>query len=259
MPIKIPPGVSAEQANGIIQYLQANPEAAKLAYQQAQSMMQAPGFASAMLQAQVVWLCWLFVCGVGGWCGMAAAARGLDGGVAARAPTVSPRKHKHKKKARGPAASPEVLEALRGDPELSHMFDDVRANGASALKKYWEDTELMSKISARMRALQVGGEGGAGGSGEEASGEGGEASAASAELAEGRECVICLSAERDTTVLPCRHMCMCHECATALKTQTNKCPVCRADIESLLHIRIQRGGKAPAGGSGGGGGSSAGA
>jgi len=57
---------------------------------------------------------------------------------------------------------------------------------------------------------------------------------------DGRECVICLSNERDTTVLPCRHMCMCQECASALKTQSNKCPVCRMEIESLLHIKIQR-------------------
>lgn len=28
--------------------------------------------------------------------------------------------------------------------------------------------------------------------------------------AEDRLCVICLVNERDTTVLPCRHMCMCH-------------------------------------------------
>ena len=33
------------------------------------------------------------------------------------------------------------------------------------------------------------------------------------EEAEERLCVICLVNNRDTTVLPCRHMCMCHECA----------------------------------------------
>lgn len=36
---------------------------------------------------------------------------------------------------------------------------------------------------------------------------------------EGNECVICMSAPRDTAALPCRHMCMCHGCASALKTQ----------------------------------------
>lgn len=64
------------------------------------------------------------------------------------------------------------------------------------------------------------------------------------EEGEGRECVICMSAERDTTVLPCRHMCMCQPCASALKTQTNKCPICREEIGSLLHIKIQRKGQA---------------
>lgn len=51
---------------------------------------------------------------------------------------------------------------------------------------------------------------------------------------EGRECVICMSAARDTMVLPCRHMCMCQECASALKTQTSRCPICRDEITSPL-------------------------
>ncbi|KAI8464108.1 MAG: zinc finger, C3HC4 type-domain-containing protein [Monoraphidium minutum] len=79
---------------------------------------------------------------------------------------------------------------------------------------------------------------------------------------EGRECVICMSSGRDTMVLPCRHMCMCQECAAALKTKTNKCPICRNEIASLLHIKIRRkpsskagrSGDGSAGGGGGGGG-----
>lgn len=55
---------------------------------------------------------------------------------------------------------------------------------------------------------------------------------------EGNECVICMSEPRDTTALPCRHMCMCHTCANELKAQTNKCPICRNVISSLLHIKI---------------------
>jgi E3 ubiquitin-protein ligase MGRN1 len=73
-----------------------------------------------------------------------------------------------------------------------------------------------------------------------------------AEDVDGRECVICMSAERDTTVLPCRHMCMCQECAAALKTQTNKCPICRMEIESLLHIKIQQKGAGANGAAGAG-------
>jgi Zinc finger, C3HC4 type (RING finger) len=50
--------------------------------------------------------------------------------------------------------------------------------------------------------------------------------------------VICLVNDRDTTVLPCRHMCMCHECAQELRKQTSKCPICRNHVESLLHIMM---------------------
>ena len=53
----------------------------------------------------------------------------------------------------------------------------------------------------------------------------------------GRDCIICMSEPRDTTVLPCRHMCMCSDCAKVLRFQTNKCPVCRTTVESLLQIK----------------------
>lgn len=53
----------------------------------------------------------------------------------------------------------------------------------------------------------------------------------------GKECVICLSEPRDTTVLPCRHMCMCSGCAKVLRFQTNRCPICRQPAERLLEIK----------------------
>ena len=56
----------------------------------------------------------------------------------------------------------------------------------------------------------------------------------------GEECVICLTEPRDTTVLPCRHLCMCAECAHALRSQLtgNVCPICRNPVESLLEIKV---------------------
>ncbi|CAL1404301.1 unnamed protein product [Linum trigynum] len=54
----------------------------------------------------------------------------------------------------------------------------------------------------------------------------------------GKECVICLSEPRDTTVLPCRHMCMCSGCAKVLQFQTTKCPICRQPVERLLEIKV---------------------
>lgn len=71
----------------------------------------------------------------------------------------------------------------------------------------------------------------------------------SAEEAEERLCVICLVNPRDTTVLPCRHMCLCSDCASELRKQSSKCPICRNNIESLLHIRISKE-KEKAGGAG---------
>ncbi|KAI4317751.1 hypothetical protein L6164_025596 [Bauhinia variegata] len=57
----------------------------------------------------------------------------------------------------------------------------------------------------------------------------------------GKECVICMTEPKDTAVLPCRHMCMCSECAQALRHQSNKCPICRQPIEELIEIKINNG------------------
>lgn len=57
----------------------------------------------------------------------------------------------------------------------------------------------------------------------------------------GKECVICMTEPKDTAVLPCRHMCMCRECAKVLRIQSNKCPICRQPIEELLEIKMKNG------------------
>ncbi|XP_050218581.1 probable E3 ubiquitin-protein ligase LUL4 [Mercurialis annua] len=57
----------------------------------------------------------------------------------------------------------------------------------------------------------------------------------------GKECVICMTEPKDTAVLPCRHMCMCSDCAKELRLQSNKCPICRQPIEELIEIRINNG------------------
>ncbi|KAJ9178135.1 hypothetical protein P3X46_010044 [Hevea brasiliensis] len=57
----------------------------------------------------------------------------------------------------------------------------------------------------------------------------------------GKECVICFSEPRDTTVLPCRHMCMCGTCAKVLRLQTDRCPICRQPVERLLEIKVKEG------------------
>eukprot|EP01095_Lingulamoeba_sp_RSL-Kostka_P013315 TRINITY_DN549_c0_g1_i1.p1 TRINITY_DN549_c0_g1~~TRINITY_DN549_c0_g1_i1.p1 ORF type:complete len:432 (-),score=154.20 TRINITY_DN549_c0_g1_i1:53-1348(-) len=51
------------------------------------------------------------------------------------------------------------------------------------------------------------------------------------------ECVICITEDRDTTLLPCRHMCLCSECAELFRVQTDKCPICRSHVGSYLRMR----------------------
>nr|BAV58322.1 hypothetical protein [Ulva partita]BAV58323.1 hypothetical protein [Ulva partita] len=55
------------------------------------------------------------------------------------------------------------------------------------------------------------------------------------------DCVVCLTNRKNTTVLPCRHFCMCNECAKALLRRTRTCPMCRLPISSVLQIQIQQG------------------
>uniref|UniRef100_A0A1J3JJG2 RING-type E3 ubiquitin transferase n=1 Tax=Noccaea caerulescens TaxID=107243 RepID=A0A1J3JJG2_NOCCA len=59
------------------------------------------------------------------------------------------------------------------------------------------------------------------------------------EDAGGKECVICLTEPKDTAVLPCRHLCLCSDCAKELRFQTNKCPICRQPIGELLEIKVE--------------------
>ncbi|XP_021839125.2 probable E3 ubiquitin-protein ligase LUL3 [Spinacia oleracea] len=54
----------------------------------------------------------------------------------------------------------------------------------------------------------------------------------------GKECVICMTEPKNTAVLPCRHLCMCSDCAKELRLQSNKCPICRQPFNELIEIKI---------------------
>lgn len=54
----------------------------------------------------------------------------------------------------------------------------------------------------------------------------------------GKECVICMTEAKNTAVIPCRHLCMCSDCAKELRLQSNKCPICRQPISELIEIKI---------------------
>ncbi|KAI9141039.1 zinc finger, C3HC4 type-domain-containing protein [Paraphysoderma sedebokerense] len=59
------------------------------------------------------------------------------------------------------------------------------------------------------------------------------------------ECVVCMADPKDTIVLPCRHLCLCKDCADQLRKQSQKCPICRQDFHSLLHIKLPKTNKPP--------------
>ncbi|KAJ3110155.1 hypothetical protein HDU96_006860 [Phlyctochytrium bullatum] len=76
-----------------------------------------------------------------------------------------------------------------------------------------------------------------------------------AELHSMRECVVCMCEPKDTVVLPCRHLCLCRDCAEVLRFQGRRrgggrngpgnsgpprCPICRQAFHSLLQINLPK-------------------
>lgn len=45
------------------------------------------------------------------------------------------------------------MKGLEQDPELAHIFEDIKANGLEAAMKHYQDEELMLKISQKMGGL----------------------------------------------------------------------------------------------------------
>lgn len=54
---------------------------------------------------------------------------------------------------------------------------------------------------------------------------------------DGNNCVICLDEPRNTTILPCLHMCLCYECATELRKTSANCPLCREEVREFWCIK----------------------
>jgi hypothetical protein len=49
-------------------------------------------------------------------------------------------------------------------------------------------------------------------------------------------CVVCLENKKTHAFNPCGHMCVCETCADEIIQRGSNCPMCRADITSLLKI-----------------------
>lgn len=62
--------------------------------------------------------------------------------------------------------------------------------------------------------------------------------AASSNEEDHEECMICLSAGRDSVLFPCRHSCMCIDCAVKCAANNQKCPTCREPIKLMLQLIV---------------------
>ena len=171
IPIRIPPGLPPQIAAMVVQQLRSDPAAAQAAYDQAQRALATPGLAQAYLRMGAA-----AAAGAGGG-GTAGGAVGPGAFALAGEPAAV-----QDVPGLPPGLAPErALEALRGDPELAGLVEELQAGGPAALEKYWNDAGAMAKISARLRAASLADKAGEGGGG----GEGAAAAAAAADDADG--------------------------------------------------------------------------
>ena len=49
-------------------------------------------------------------------------------------------------------------------------------------------------------------------------------------------CVVCFSKENNFAFMPCRHKCVCKECAKTIYDRYKKCPICRQAVTSAKAI-----------------------
>ncbi|KAF4677641.1 hypothetical protein FOL47_000101 [Perkinsus chesapeaki] len=47
-------------------------------------------------------------------------------------------------------------------------------------------------------------------------------------------CKVCFENATNTVLLPCKHQCMCLDCAAGVKDSSGKCPICRLRIETII-------------------------
>ena len=50
------------------------------------------------------------------------------------------------------------------------------------------------------------------------------------------QCVICEDEKKSVMLLPCKHMCLCRQCATTCLDKLKTCPICRRDIEDSMEV-----------------------
>ena len=54
-------------------------------------------------------------------------------------------------------------------------------------------------------------------------------------IAQGSECSVCISNIKSHVIVPCGHKAICGDCSPII-LQGGSCPICRADIESIIKV-----------------------
>lgn len=52
------------------------------------------------------------------------------------------------------------------------------------------------------------------------------------------ECVVCQDRSRSVVLMPCRHLCLCTQCCSAILASTRLCPVCRQEINASTEVFV---------------------
>jgi len=55
-------------------------------------------------------------------------------------------------------------------------------------------------------------------------------------MAESSTCAVCLTEPAFMALVPCGHKCVCTGCCTRLRSESAKCPICRARIHAAIHV-----------------------
>ena len=61
-----------------------------------------------------------------------------------------------------------------------------------------------------------------------------------------RECVICLTEDKNTLCKPCKHVSTCHACAQVIMASNKQCPICRQQVIEIIPLNITGGANAVA-------------
>jgi len=50
------------------------------------------------------------------------------------------------------------------------------------------------------------------------------------------KCVVCLDRNKEMMCEPCKHFCLCEECAKTYESTSDKCPMCRCWIHAVVRV-----------------------